>query len=299
MDTNESGRPMRDLHPPSPSVVVGIDGSRTAVTAALWAVDEAVKRDIPLRLVYAIEPLDAPTTSEDAAHGLGTAEIAVRHALNAVEATDKPVKVEVEILQGLAADMLLLGSHSAAMLCIGARGVTHPTAGRAGSTAADLASRAQCAVAIIRGYDPAPATPGAVVVEVEVHSSPDDDAVLQRGIDEALLRSAPLVVVSKWHPHVTDVHDCPAMAEQDRLVELELNRRLEGFRRRHPGLDARAVSVHGSLLTHVSHHVNSTQLIVVGRRRTHGIAEMVGPPSDVVLHDTDCSVLICDPRNPF
>ena len=37
-------------------VVVGIDGSRAAVGAALWAVDEAVSRDIPLRLVYAIEP---------------------------------------------------------------------------------------------------------------------------------------------------------------------------------------------------------------------------------------------------
>ena len=36
---------------PSPAVVVGIDGSRPAVDAALWGVDEAVHRDIPLRLV--------------------------------------------------------------------------------------------------------------------------------------------------------------------------------------------------------------------------------------------------------
>jgi Universal stress protein family len=34
------------------SVVVGIDGSRAAVDAASWAADEAVSRDIPLRLVY-------------------------------------------------------------------------------------------------------------------------------------------------------------------------------------------------------------------------------------------------------
>ena len=32
-------------------VVVGVDGSRNAVTAALWAVDEALQRDVPLRLV--------------------------------------------------------------------------------------------------------------------------------------------------------------------------------------------------------------------------------------------------------
>lgn len=46
---------MQDQDSP-PSVVVGIDGSRPALDAALWAVDEAVSRDIPLRLVYAIDP---------------------------------------------------------------------------------------------------------------------------------------------------------------------------------------------------------------------------------------------------
>ena len=48
--------------PYSLSVVVGIDGSRAAVDAALWAVDEAVSRDIPLRLVYAIDSIDNSDT---------------------------------------------------------------------------------------------------------------------------------------------------------------------------------------------------------------------------------------------
>lgn len=33
-------------------VVVGIDGSRAALDAALWAIDEAIDRDVPLRLVH-------------------------------------------------------------------------------------------------------------------------------------------------------------------------------------------------------------------------------------------------------
>ncbi len=84
----------------SPSVVVGIDGSRSALEAALWAVDEAVSRDVPLRLVYAIDP-DAATGTDNqaAARDLATAEIAIRHALMAIESTDRPVKIEVEILQ--------------------------------------------------------------------------------------------------------------------------------------------------------------------------------------------------------
>src|ERR1700682_1753571 len=83
----------------SPSVVVGIDGSRAAVQAALWAVDEAVSRDIPLRLVYANAPPDTSDTDpKDAASRLATAELAVRYAFSAVESTEKPVKIEVEIL---------------------------------------------------------------------------------------------------------------------------------------------------------------------------------------------------------
>lgn len=85
---------------PASSVVVGIDGSRSAVDAALWAADEAVSRDIPLRLVYAIDPGNAVGTDpQAAARELATAEVAVRHAFSAIEATDRPVKIEVEILQ--------------------------------------------------------------------------------------------------------------------------------------------------------------------------------------------------------
>ena len=55
---------------PSRSVVVGIDGSHSAIDAALWAADEAVSRDVPLRLVYAIDPgntevCDATNHDED------------------------------------------------------------------------------------------------------------------------------------------------------------------------------------------------------------------------------------------
>ena len=41
-----------------PTVVVGVDGSPAATRAAVWAVDEAISRDVPLRLVGIAEPLD-------------------------------------------------------------------------------------------------------------------------------------------------------------------------------------------------------------------------------------------------
>ncbi len=43
---------MSQLH--AKSVVVGIDGSQAAVNVAKWAVDEAIDRQLPLRLVHVI-----------------------------------------------------------------------------------------------------------------------------------------------------------------------------------------------------------------------------------------------------
>ena len=62
---------MRDLPLSPPSVVVGVDGSRSALDAALWAVDEAVSRDVPLRLVYAVDP-DNSSGADPQGRGEGT-----------------------------------------------------------------------------------------------------------------------------------------------------------------------------------------------------------------------------------
>lgn len=286
---------MRDSHPPSPSVVVGIDGSRNGLTAALWAVDEAVHRDVPLRLVYAIDSRTDPIVPEEAARKLATAEIAVRHAFTAVESTDKPVKIEVEILQGRPTDVLREASRGAAMLCIGAIGLKHATGASVGSTAAALAAAAHCPIAIVRRHDPSPTAPGSIVVEVD--KSPDSDGVLDRGVEEALLRKAPLVVISTWQPQSTDRHGGNTDGEQNHHLRAELTRRLARTARRYPDLDLRPVAVRGKLLTYLARHSQTIQLVVVGRRRAHGVTEMVGPPSEAALHDTDCSVLVCDSRS--
>ena len=135
---------MADHYSPSPAVVVGIDGSRSAIDAALWAVDEAVSRDIPLRLAYAIDPACASTDPQEAARDLARAEVAVKQAFTAVESTDKPVKIEVEILQDRPTQALVNASRWAALLCVGSMGLKHCAQGRIGSTAAALASSARC-----------------------------------------------------------------------------------------------------------------------------------------------------------
>jgi nucleotide-binding universal stress UspA family protein len=284
-----------NAHESATSVVVGIDGSRSALDAALWAVDEAVSRDVPLRLVYAIDPDRCTGSSnEDAAHDLATAEIAVRHALMAVESTDKRVKIEVEILQDRPLDALRAESRWAAMLCVGSKGLVHSSRGRIGSTASALATSAHCPVAVVYAHDPLPSKRGWVVTDAT--ESARTNEALRRAVEEAQLRGAPLRVLTTWQSRPTDVGH-HAASEVNGLAEAELDRRLAEWKTRHPDLDIRAVAVHGSILDYLAEHADSIQLVVTARDRAHGIAELVGPRGCGVLRNANCSVLVCDPQN--
>jgi nucleotide-binding universal stress UspA family protein len=279
--------------PYAPSVVVGIDGSRAAINAALWAVDEAVSRDIPLRLVYAIEPTDkSDTDTEGAARKLTSAELALRYASTAVESTDKPVKIEVEILQGHPTRALMDASRAAELLCVGSIGLKHFTEVRVGSTAATLVASAHCPVAMIRRHSGAtPSKPGCVVVEVEESV---DIRILQLGVEEAQLRGAPLRVLTAWRSRFTDIHAVRAASEGNRLVRARLDRSLACWRRRYPDLDLRSVAVNGSAVNYLAKHAADIQLVVVGCGDRSDVGDLLGPTGSAALYDTDCSLLSCD-----
>ncbi len=265
-----------------PSIIVGVDGSRGAVRAALWAIDEAVSRDIPLRLVYASDSPDAAKV-----------DAAVRYAAEAVEATGRSVKLEVEIVAGAPIPTLVEASRWAAMICVGEVGLRHFDADRIGSTATALVTAAHCPVAIVRGGDRTAGHAQSPIV-VELDDSPDSAAVLQFGVEEARLRGAPLRVLGSWQSRYTDVHDSHAVSDGNRMVRAQLDRRLSHWKNRYPDLDARPVAIHGSVLNYLAKHGDSIQLVVVGVRNARGIEELLGPTGSAALHNTDCSVLVVD-----
>src|SRR5271167_2780206 len=96
------------------SIVVGIDGSKTAICAALWAVDEAISRDVSVRLLYAVEQGDI-REKESMSGKHAAAQKALHQAYAAVEATGQPVKIETEIADGSPIRSLIRASVSAAM----------------------------------------------------------------------------------------------------------------------------------------------------------------------------------------
>ncbi|BBX45918.1 universal stress protein [Mycobacterium cookii] len=253
-----------------PSVVVGIDGSAAAVGAALWGVDEAIARDIPLRLVYAIDPREPVRRDADSfAHRFATAEIAVRSAFMAVEASQQAVKIEIEIVHEHPVATLMRASRSAAMMCLGA--ARHSRLKRLGSTASALSASAHCPVALLRGHDKV-VRGGGGWIGVGLDRSSQNRVLVRRAMGEARLRRAPLRILIPRH-----LFDGPAAdAAADSCIGPE------------PDLDFHSVPVRGSIADYLNDHAQSVKLFVVG-------ADGLGQPDSAVqsvLYDTDCPLLI-------
>lgn len=270
--TNEDRTSLADHEDdkPAAAVVVGIDGSHRAITAALWAVDEAVNRDIPLRLVFAIEP--RPSSNEDiyAAYDVATAEIATQGAVLAVQSCDKPVKLEVEILQGTASDVLIRQSHSAALICVGALSRERAADHRATSTAAALSRLAHCPVVVVRGQGHVSGRRGSVIIEFE--DSLDFDDVLMQGLSAATLRNAAVHVVACRTRQGTGTF----RADAD-VLRAHLDKLLEPWRHKHPDAILDVIVSPSRITEYLAHQRDSVQLLVVGRHRKQGIVELFDP----------------------
>jgi nucleotide-binding universal stress UspA family protein len=260
-----------------PSVVVGVDGSRAGSRAALWALDEARRRDLPLHLVAAAEHGDS-----------AAAQTAVRSAeAEAAGANvDGAVAVSTDVVAGNPTQVLLEASRRAAMLCVGAVGLRHFDHARVGSTAAALVAAAHCPVAVVRG---APRPGGWVVVELD--QTPDAAAVLQFAVEEARMRGAPLRALGTWQ---SQAHDQKTIEESGRMVRAQLDRRLDQWRHRYPDLDVLPIAVRDSGLSFLAENAAAVQLVVLGARNTAAVAELLGPAGLAALHDTDCSILVVD-----
>ncbi|MBO0879844.1 MAG: universal stress protein [Mycobacterium sp.] len=257
---------MRDLGS-APAVVVGVDGSPSATQAALWAVDEAVSRDVPLRLVYVIDPADLASGGADH-HHLAAARAALSDTQQAVEATGELVKIETEILWGKPLAKLREESRAATMVCIGSIGMTHACRGE-GAVARALPGLAGCPVVVVRPPIGRSARPyaGSIVVEM------GNDVALQRAFEEARLRGAPLRVVAVWQAEASD-----DIADGNQLAQAQLHRRITRWRRMYPDVAIESDVVPSSICRYLAAIGDSAQLFVTdvsGHRRALSTPERV------------------------
>lgn len=275
-------------------ILVGIDGSKAALQAALWAVDEAVDRDAPLRLLNVVEHGDGRDSEPEALDRMwSAADAAIGCALTAIEATGRQVKTEMEIVRGPTVRSLIEASASAAMACVGAVGLRHFRPGRVGSTAATLAVSAPCPAAIIRRSHDRPdhSAPGIVV---EVDNSPDSAKLLGIAMEEARMRNATVRAIMCRRSV-----SCDAAIDgtHGRRAVADLDRRLSGWRRRYPQVRVESAALHNTLLEYLAGNRGLVQLAVVGSHNREHLQELMGPVGSVVLQDADCSLLVVNGRH--
>jgi nucleotide-binding universal stress UspA family protein len=244
----------------APTVVVGVDGSKAATHAARWAVDEAISRDIPLRLVHVIEPAGAREGR------LAAARSALRDAQRAVEAAAEPVKVETEILSGTPLAKLMEESRSAALICVGSIGLNHAKHG-VGSLSARLAASALCPVAVIRRPPGSRVT--AKVSRVIVQAD-DDGVALHHAFEEARLRQAPLRAISISRAAGSDDVDARGS------VTAQLGRRIARWTRWYPDVRVESTVVRGSVDRYLAANDEPDQLFVTDARLSY---DLCGAPN--------------------
>jgi nucleotide-binding universal stress UspA family protein len=273
---------MRDSTTTQLPIVVGIDGSQAAIQAAEWAVDEAVSREVPLRLVAVIPQQAEPAPLESVGNvrmELEFAETALRIASAAVAANAHPVKVETAVLRGDTATAITAESRNAEMICVGSVGIGRVARALFGSTAAELAEAAHCPVAIIRTRQHRP-KPDSDLIAVAVNDSPGNDDVVERAIKEAQLRHAPVLAVGVWRQ---DLGEMP---------NDELDQRVCVWEQRYPSVQFHAIATRTGIADFLDVSDSRVQLAVIGSVDTDQVMSLIGPRSHPVLGHAECSVLI-------
>jgi nucleotide-binding universal stress UspA family protein len=280
---------MLEAFPPK-SVVVGIDGSQAAVRAALWAVDEVAGTDIPLRLLYIRELSPTPSPRESRA-AMATAEAAVNDAYHAVTAVGKPVKVEMEIVEGPSVPTLIQASESTPLICVGDVGTGQSSPAGFGSTATALVHDAHCSVAVIRGDHSREETKDRCVV-AHVAGCADDHTVLKFAFEEAYRRKARLVVMTAWRSRFDDLRTDKLINDHERRMHAILDRFVELWTPHYPEVHVRTIAAYGPLLNYLAEHASSIQLVIVGATQTHEVQQLVSPAADPALRHSDFALLV-------
>ena len=253
-------------------VVAGIDGSKQAIRAAIWASDEAVTRDTQLRLFHVV---DGNSIHLDRDYAF--AEHILHKAWAEVEKTGKPVKLESDIRQGDPVELVEV-SRKAKMICVGAKGTITSRHHKPGSTAAALGQSAFCPVAIVRRRHTHRPLPAGRWVIAALDESVAAHAVLQTAVDEALLRKAPLLALTPWGPE----RSRPVKTTVTRDLRAKLHRYLDEAQDDDADVTVCALPMRAAI----------DQLVIVGANNPELVAEVVGPKARTILRDTNCSLLI-------
>lgn len=280
-------------------VVAAVDGSPESLRAVDWAVDDAFRRGVGLRLVHASvwEEFEQGTVDDGE---LAPDRKAIQEVLDSAAERASGRRPEVGVdTELLAEDVLsaLLGlQRYSPLLVLGTRGHGGFPGLLLGSVSLRIAARAAYPVVVVRGeHGPADAGRGRVVLGVGSH---DVSAAAEFAVEEAVAGHADLELVHAWRPEIdmsgmAVVMDAGAAADraQSLLGAVPLSEPQDS------GLRVRRTAVQGRSASSLLQAAAGADLLVLGARRRHDRPGLqLGSVNHAMLHHAPCPVAIVPTR---
>ncbi|WP_326600316.1 universal stress protein [Streptomyces sp. NBC_01803] len=274
----------------NPTVVAGLDHTPESRAAALWAADEAARRDLPLRLVHVREiapyTLNSLSGTGELAHG---PEHLLKRVADELKAVHPGLTVITDVVPGLPEAALARSAGDAGLLVLGSRALGPVTGYLVGSIALAVVARARRPVVLVRapGHDGARHDDGDVVLGVDI-THPCDD-LFAFAFEAAALRGTILRVIHGYD--LPSVESFAMVPDPDRYTAVATARgralgdALRPWQHRYPEVKVTEDIVVGGAARHLTEAATTAALLVVGRRRPRTpLGPRIGSVTHTVLH---------------
>ncbi|MFE2754859.1 universal stress protein [Actinosynnema sp. NPDC059335] len=280
-------------------IVVGVDGSESALTAVRWAAEEAVRVRVPLELVHAYAlPVHAyPEMVMTGPEVQEAFEEQGRQWLEQAAASVRDLvpdpKTSIVARQPSAA--MVDASRDARLVVLGSQGLGGFSGLVVGSVAVAVATHGECPVVVVRGEA---RTGGPVVVGVD--GSPAAEEAIDFAFQAASMRGTSLVALLAWTalfaeaPYADRLRvDWDDVAEQQRQL---LAQRLAGRLEDYPDVAVDRRVVRERPAKALLDAAREAQLLVVGSRGRGGFAGLLlGSTSQAMVYHSPCPVAVVRP----
>ena len=263
---------MADVFP----IVAGTDGSPKAEAAVDQAGAEALRRDLPLRLIYGFAPLYgyAGLDPMPADEILRACPAIVDHEVERVRLMFPELDVSGEVIVADPAVALVEESSKAAVVYVGARGLGVVRRLLLGSVSSKVATYAKCPVVVVRG--PAGDPKGPVVVGVSPEDGSPDE--LEYAFNAARSLGVDVRVVQAHQHAAANVEFLPPdvmrefVASRALAVEERIRERVKIVQDEHPDVHSALDVMPGHAVDALLEASKNASLVVVGASRKGALA---------------------------
>jgi nucleotide-binding universal stress UspA family protein len=273
-------------------IIVGYDGSADAHAAADWALDEAVRTDAPVRLVYAFEwpvavaPIGAGPGAWVDQNALAVAQAVVDTAVDVARMTHPRARITGTMLTGPPTAVLNAQSRGARLVVLGSRGRGGFTGLLLGSTGVAVSAHAHCPVVVVREPDRPGVGVGHIVAGVD--GSPGSALALGFAFEHAEGAQIPLHAIHVWTPPPYHDTDTAPASERASLADL-----MADWQRKYPPVQVTWEVARGAPGQVLSNATRYAKLAVVGSRGRGGFRGLLlGSVSQQLLHHAQCPVAV-------